>query len=153
VTAPDTRATALPQVLGVPVPLPTGLDRPFHDGLAAHELVLQRCTCGTWQWPPEVICHRCRGFDPGWARVEPAGVVYSWTRVWHPAREELATAVPYVVVVVELPAAGGIRLVGNLLLDDAATAEIEVGAAVRGTFADQRAGDRRYTLLQWQLQP
>ncbi|MEU7811107.1 OB-fold domain-containing protein [Pseudonocardia sp. NPDC049154] len=144
-TIPDLGADALPQVLGKPVPLPSGLDRPFHEGLVAHRLVVQRCACGTWQWPPEVICHRCHGFDPAWVETEPEGVLYTWTRVWHPAREELRDAVPYVVAVVELPAAGGIRLVGNLLLDDVGAAEIRTGTPVRGVFADQ-AG---YTLLQW----
>lgn len=145
-TVPDLDTTALPQVFGRPVPLPTGLDAPFHTGLAEHRLVLQHCTCGAWQWPPEVICHRCRGFDPGWAETEPEGLLYTWTRVWHPAHEALRVAVPYVVAVVELPAAGGIRLVGNLLLDDVATAEIRTGTPVRGVFADQPGG---YTLLQW----
>ncbi|ODU06905.1 MAG: hypothetical protein ABS81_03365 [Pseudonocardia sp. SCN 72-86] len=135
----------MPQVFGRPVPLPSGLDRPFHDGLRAHRLVVQHCTCGAWQWPPEVICHRCRSFDPGWAETAPDGVLYTWARVWHPAREELRVAVPYVVAVVELPAAGGIRLVGNLLLDDVGAAEIRTGDAVRGVFADQDG----YTLLQW----
>ncbi|MDN5913579.1 MAG: zinc ribbon domain-containing protein [Pseudonocardia sp.] len=146
-TIPDLGADALPQVFGRPVPLPSGIDRPFHEGLAAHRLVLQHCTCGTWQWPPEVVCHRCRGFDPGWAEVEPAGFLYTWTRVWHPAHEALRAAVPYVVAVVEMPAAGGIRLVGNLLLPDVATADITTGTAVRGVFADQPGG---YALLQWQ---
>ena len=143
-TIPD--LGALPQVLGRPVPLPSGLDRPFHEGLTAHRLVLQRCTCGTWQWPPEVICHRCRSFDPGWVETDPQGLLYTWTRVWHPAHEGLQTAVPYVVAVVELPGAGGIRLVGNLLVPDVATAEIRTGTPVRGMFVDQPGG---YTLLQW----
>lgn len=140
---------ALPQVMGVPVPLATGLDKPFHDGLLAHELWLQQCgDCATWQWPPEVICHRCRGFGPGWTQVEPEGVIFSWTRVWHPAREELTAAVPYVVVVAELPQAGGARLVGNLL-DDEPVTPIEVGRAVRGVFSDQHSAGHPYTLLQW----
>ncbi|MCX4092360.1 Zn-ribbon domain-containing OB-fold protein [Nocardia sp. alder85J] len=150
-TAAARENTALPQVFGVPVALPSGLDQPYHDGLAAHELRLQHCECGTWQWPPEVICHRCHRFDPGWRTAAPEGVLFSWTRVWHPAREELVTAVPYVVAVVELPAAGGIRLVGNLLLDDPGAGPITVGAVVRGEFADQQVGRRNYTLLQWRL--
>lgn len=146
--APET-ADALPQVFGVPVPLPTGLDRPYHEALARHELLLQRCQCGGWQWPPEVICHHCRRFDPGWAATPVEGRVFSWTRVWHPARTELAAVVPYVVVVVELPAAGNVRLVGNLLLDEPGTAPIAVGDAVRGEFVDQDVHGRKYTLLQW----
>ncbi|WFR72601.1 OB-fold domain-containing protein [Prescottella defluvii] len=135
----------------MPVPLPTGLDRPFHDALAAHELVLQRCECGTWQWPPEVICHRCRRFDPGWDRANAVGRVFSWTKVWHAAHAALEAAVPYVVAVVELPGAGNIRLVGNLLLDEPATAEVRIGATVRGEFVDHQVDGRTYTLLQWRV--
>ncbi|MQY31579.1 Zn-ribbon domain-containing OB-fold protein [Nocardia aurantia] len=148
-TATARENIALPQVFGVPVPLPTGLDRPYHDGLAASELYVQHCECGTWQWPPEVICHRCHRFDPGWRATAPEGVLFSWTRVWHAAREELVTAVPYVVAVVELPAAGGIRLVGNLLLGDPGRDPITVGTPVRGEFVDRHVSGRDYTLLQW----
>ena len=140
----------VPQVFGTPIPLPSGLDRPFYEAMSAHELMVQRCECGTWQWPPEVICHRCRRFGPGWTSTTPAGTIFSWTRVWHAARDELLGAVPYVVVVVELAEAGGIRLVGNLLLDDVDTADIVVGAPVRGVFTDYEVDGREYTLLHWQ---
>lgn len=147
-TVPDTTTAGVPQVLGIPVPLPTGLDAAFHEGLARHELLMQRCVCGGWQWPPEVICHHCRRFDPGWAPVEPAGTIYAWTRVWHPAHEGLRAAVPYVVVVVELPGAGGARLVGNLLGDDP-TVPVETGRAVTGVFVDHVVDGRPYSLLHW----
>jgi uncharacterized OB-fold protein len=138
----------LPPGLGVPVPLPTGLDRPYHDGLAAHRLTLQRCgACRGWQWPAEVLCYRCRSFDLRWADVPPEGSLFTWTRVWHPARECLDDAVPYVAAVVEIPAAGGIRLVGNLLGDPARPPVI--GEPLRGVFEDHAERAGRYTLLQW----
>lgn len=135
----------LPAVTGIPVPLDSGLDLPFHQGLQAHRVVIQRCAdCGTWQWPPEVLCHRCRSFDMTWAQPDASdGTVFTWTRVWHPAREGLEPAVPYLVVVVELAAAPGVRLVGNLLGD--ATADVVVGQRVVPEFEDHE----RYTLLQW----
>lgn len=148
VITPDVAAAGVPQVLGVPVPLPNGVDAPFHEALARHELLLQRCACGSWQWPAEVICHRCRGFDPGWSRAEPTGTVYAWTRVWHPAHDGLREAVPYVVVVVELEHAGGVRLIGNLLDDDPAV-PVETGRAVTGVFADHVVDGHAYTLLHW----
>ena len=45
------------------------------------------------------------------------GVIYSWERVWHPVHPALAGHGPYIVVLVELPHAGGVRMVGNLLGD------------------------------------
>ena len=48
---------------------------------------------------------------PGPARI------YSWERVWHPVHPALANGVPYVVLLVELPDADGIRMIGNLVGD------------------------------------
>jgi uncharacterized OB-fold protein len=141
-------STYLPAVLGVPVPLESGIDRPFHDALAAHRLTLQRCGgCGGWQWPAEVLCYRCRSFDMRWADVTPEGSLFTWTRVWHPAREGLEDAVPYVTAVVEIPAAEGIRLVGNLLGEPLRTPVI--GEPLYGVFEDHPAEAGGHTLLHW----
>jgi uncharacterized OB-fold protein len=143
------RSRYLPPVLGVPVPLASGVDRPFHEGLAAHRLRLQRCGgCGGWQWPAEVLCYRCRSFDLGWEDVPAEGSLFSWTRVWHPAREGLEAAVPYLAAVVEIPRAGGIRLVGNLLGDPARAPVI--GEPLHGVFEDHPARPGGYALLHWQ---
>ena len=141
-------STYLPPVLGVPVPLESGIDRPFHDALAAHRLALQQCgACGGWQWPAEVLCYRCRSFGMRWTDVTPEGRLFTWTRVWHPAREGLEGAVPYLTAVVEIPAAGGIRLVGNLLGNPRRTPVI--GEALRGVFEDHPAEAGGHTLLHW----
>jgi uncharacterized OB-fold protein len=141
----------LPPVLGTPQPLDSGLDLPFHQGLREHRVVLQRCaSCRGWQWPPEVICHRCHGFDLAWE--EPAsltGEIYTWTRVWHAARAGLEQSVPYVVLVVELAAADGFRLVGNLVGD--ALQEVRAGMHVEPVFEDHDEVTTPYTLLQWRL--
>jgi uncharacterized OB-fold protein len=52
--------------------------------------------------------------------------------------------VPYVAIVVELPAAGDIRMVGNLLGDQ--LAEVTVGTPVRAVF-ERHEG---YSLVQWE---
>jgi uncharacterized OB-fold protein len=136
----------LPTGISVPKPLPDGLDRESFNLLARHRLAVRRCAdCGTWQWPPEVICHECRGFALTWEDVAPAGYVFSWTRIWHPVRPVLRGAVPYVVVLVELPAAGNVRLIGNLL--GSAGQSVRVGDSVTGVYEDH---DEGFTLLQWQ---
>jgi uncharacterized OB-fold protein len=146
-------STYLPAGLAVPVPMPDGTDAPYREGLLRHELLVQRCAaCGTWQWPPEVICHKCRTFHPGWEPVQPAGTVFSWTRIWHSVHPVLDPAVPYLGVIVELSAAGGIRMVGNLLGDP--LQPVRVGLPVAGVFEDHAAaggdaGAAGYTLLQW----
>ena len=105
---------------GMPAPEATrdGLDREFWEAANRHELVVQKCnSCGTFQFGPEWICHKCHTLDVGWHRVSGRGRVYSWERVWHPAHPALKSACPYIVVVVELPDAGNVRMVGNLLGD------------------------------------
>ena len=96
------------------------LGAPYFAAARREELVVQRCrACGGWQWLPEWLCHRCRSFDLGYEAVAPEGVIDTWQRAWHPTHPTLDGHGPYVVVVVALPHAGGVRMVGNLLGDPA----------------------------------
>ena len=138
----------LPEPVAVPVPMRDGLDAPFHEGAQRGELRVQYCAaCESWQWGPEWICWRCLAWDPEWRPVAPRGRIYSWERVWHPVHPALAGAVPYVVVLVELPHADGVRMVGNLLGDP--RAEIAIGGEVEAVFEHHRDADPPYTLVQW----
>ena len=123
---PDT-----PPVLTAAGPRDDGLDAPHWEGLQVGEVRVQRCTrCGNWIWAPQPLCPRCHSFDLAWPAVESAGAVYSWTRTWQPFTTELSGHVPFVVVLAELPAAGGRRLLG--VLRDGDCADVRIGAPVRG---------------------
>jgi uncharacterized OB-fold protein len=138
----------LPEGLPAPVAEPDGVSAPFWEGLRLERLRVQRCThCGTWQFGPECICHRCHAFDPAWVEVPAEGRIYSWERVWHPVHPALKDRGPYLAVLVELPHAGGVRLVGNLLGD--AMQEVRIGAVVVGSFEHHADAAPPYTLLQW----
>jgi uncharacterized OB-fold protein len=135
---------------GLPAPVPArdGLDTAYWEGLRREELLLQRCRgCGAFQWGPEWICHHCLSFDLGWERVDPRGRVYSYERVWHPVHSALVEQGPYVIVLVELPHANSVRLVGNLLGDP--HAPVEIGVEVAGVFEHHGAAKVPFTLLQW----
>lgn len=135
---------------GLPAPVPArdGLDAPFWAGLAEERLVLQRCArCRGWQWGPEWICHRCHGFELGWEEVEPFGRIFSYERVWHPVHGALQQQGPYLVVLVELPQADGVRMVGNLLGDP--LRDVSIGGRVAGRFEHHPDAARPFTLLQW----
>jgi uncharacterized OB-fold protein len=145
-------ASYLPPGLPAPAPLPDGLDGPYWEGALAHELRVQRCNaCAAWQWGPEWICHRCLSFDVGWAVAAGRGRIYSFERVWHPVHPVLANAVPYLVVLVELPQAGGVRMIGNLLGD--ARQDVPIGAPVEAVFEDHPDGRPPYALVQWRRSP
>ena len=144
-TAPN---TYLPAGLPGPAIDPEGLSAPYWEGLRQNRLLVQRCKqCGTWQFGPEWICHRCHAFDPAWVEVAPSGRIFSWERVWHPVHAALKEHGPYLVVLVELPQAGGVRMLGNLLGDP--MQEVTIGAEVRGVFEQHSEAAAPYALLQW----
>ena len=138
----------LPAGLPIPVAEPDGLSAPYWAGLRDNRLLVQRCRhCRTWQFGPEWLCHRCHAFDPDWVEVEPRGRIFSWERVWHPSHAALRSHGPYIAVLVELPHADGIRMVGNLLGDP--MQDVAIGAEVAGVF-EHREANPAYSLLQWQ---
>ena len=129
-------------------PLPDTKDwntREWWDHVKRHELVIQRCkACGAFRHTPVPICSQCRSFDYEWHPVRGKGVVYSYTIAYHPPSPAMKDLVPYNVVVVELPDAGNVRIVGNLL--DVPNEEIRVGLPVEVTFEDV---NEEVTLPQW----
>lgn len=145
----STTEAYLPPGLSIPAPYPDGLGREYWEGARRHELLVQRCHgCATFQWGPEHICHRCRSADLGYESVSGRGRIYSWQRAWYPAHPALKESLPYIIVLVELPAVGNVRMVGNLLGDP--HQEVVIGAEVEAVFEDHD-GDHPYTLVQWRL--
>jgi uncharacterized protein len=140
----------LPSGLPIPVPEPDGLSAPYWAALRQNRLLVQRCArCHIWQFGPEWLCHCCHAFDPEWTEVAPKGCIFSWERVWHPSHTVLKQHGPYLVVLVELLHAGGVRMVGNLLGDPMQV--VTIGAEVEGTFEHHRDSVPPYSLLQWRL--
>ena len=134
--------------LAIPVPQPDGLDKPYWDGLAEDRLLLQKCKgCNRFQWGPEWICHRCHSFDIEYQQVEGRGRIYSYQRCWHPVHSALKDQGPYIIVLVELPEADNVRIVGNLLGDPEQT--VTIGAEVEAVFEHHPDTNPPYTLLHW----
>ena len=145
-TTETTPTSYLPAGMPLPAPSPDGLDQEFWEAARRHELVVQRCTnCQTFQFGPEWICYNCHSFDLGWHRVSGRGRIYSWERIWYPVHPALRDACPYMVVLVELPDAGNVRMVGNLLGDP--MQEVPIGAEVEAVFEDHEP--EQVTLVQW----
>jgi len=140
----------LPTGLPIPGPERDGLSKPYWEGLKAGRLVIQRCSgCGIWQWGPEWICHSCHSFDLAWEEVRAEGRIYSWERVWHAVHPALKTAVPYLVVLVELREPKTVRLIGNLLGNP--HLQVSIGAEVVGEFEHHTASEPPFSLLQWRV--
>ena len=146
----NTETSYLPEGLPSPMSSRDGLDTPYWEGLKDERLMVQRCNaCQGWQWGPEWICHACHSFDLGWSEVTGEGVIYSWERCWHPVHPALQEHGPYIVVLVELPEIGNIRMVGNLLGDP--EQDIVIGSAVTLVFEHHPDVKVPFTLAQWRL--
>jgi uncharacterized OB-fold protein len=96
--------------------LPVTDDRDTGEFFAAareHRLALRRCLdCGTFLHIPRAYCYHCGSWNTEWQDVDGAGTAYGWTiieRQTHPA-----FPVPYTVVLVDIIAAPGVRLVAHL---------------------------------------
>jgi uncharacterized OB-fold protein len=140
----------LPPGLPAPAAEPDGLSAPYWAGLQQERLLVQRCVrCACWQFGPEWVCHQCHDFDPAWVEVPAVGRIYSWERVWHPVHPALKDRCPYLAVLIELPHAGDVRMVGNLLGD--AKQEVRIGSEVVGVYEHHREATPGYSLLQWRL--
>ena len=140
-------ATYLPAGLPAPAPSVDGLDTEFWEAAKRHELKVQRCKeCSTFQFGPEWICNKCRSFALEWHQVSGKGKIYSWERCWYPVHPALKDRVPYLVVLVELPDAGNVRMVGNLLGDP--MQQVSINGDVEVAFEDNP--ENGVTLVQWQ---
>jgi uncharacterized OB-fold protein len=142
--------TYLPAGLPAPVPAVDGLDAPYWEGTRAGKLMVQQCgDCSTWQWGPEWLCHNCRSMNMNWVEVEGKGRIHSWERPWHPVHPALKDHGPYIVVLVELPHCGNIRMIGNLLGDP--LQDVAIDSEVEAVFEPHDDVDKPYTLVQWKL--
>jgi uncharacterized OB-fold protein len=102
-----------------PRPVPDADTQPYWDAVAESRLVVQRCAeCGHWIWQPRPLCPRCHADAPAWTEVSGAGTVASWTVVHPPVLAVWQDAVPFVILLVELDDAPGVRMVGRLVDGD-----------------------------------
>ena len=137
---------------GLPIPVPEndGVDAPYWEATRRGELVVQRCkSCSTFRWGPEWICHKCLSFDLDWHKVSGKGRIYSWERPWHPVHPALKGHGPYIVVLVELPDAGNVRMLGNLLGDP--KQDVPIGGNVEAVFEHHNDAKPPFSLVQWKL--
>jgi uncharacterized OB-fold protein len=90
------------------------LTEPFWTGGRDGKLRIHRCeTCGFWLHPPEPVCPNCLGRLVSPQPVSGRAELLTFTvnhQPWHPDLE-----VPYVIAIVELADAPGVRLTTNIV--------------------------------------
>ena len=117
----------------MPKPLADAISLPWWEAAAEHRLVVQRCTsCETTRHPPAPVCPECRSADSDWNELSGRGQVYTYTIVHRPiaAGQEL----PFVIAVIALEGAGGLRMISNLV--EVKPDRIEIGLAVELVWED-----------------
>jgi uncharacterized OB-fold protein len=120
----------------MPPPVADTITLPFWQAAAEHRLVVQRCTaCEHTRLPPAPVCPECRSADSDFMEVSGRGEVYTYTIVHRPiaAGQQL----PYVVAVIALEDAGGVRIISNLV--DVNPDEVEIGLPVELVWEDMSA--------------
>lgn len=116
--------------------------RPFWDGTARGELLIQTCgACGVKRMPPRPMCPACRSIDVAWTKASGRGRVWSFVVPHPPLLPAYAEVAPYNVILVELEDEPSIRFVGNLVesadgpLNGVDPASIRIGEPVRVVFS------------------
>jgi uncharacterized OB-fold protein len=84
------------------------------------------------------MCPRCRDVAQRWDELSGDGAVYSYTVVHQAFLPGLADYVPYVVAVLELDGAAGVRFISNLV--EVAPDAVRVGMRVEVVWEDIRPG-------------
>jgi uncharacterized OB-fold protein len=108
------------------------LDATWRKNLEEGILRLPRCeNCKTWNWYPVPVCKHCQHDEFTWEPVSPSGELFSFSKVHRNFTGLDIGEVPYVVGLVELSEAGGVRLPCRFLGEEAALPAI--GGTVRIT--------------------
>jgi uncharacterized protein len=118
----------------------------FWEGVAAHELRIQRRPDGTLQHPPAPAVWQDKDKPIDYVVAGGKGTVYSF--VVHHAPKVPGRTLPFVIALVELEE--GVRMLGELRNVD--HADVTIGMPVRATFIDFPAGESgpEWTLYAWE---
>ncbi|WP_336967494.1 Zn-ribbon domain-containing OB-fold protein [Sphingobium aromaticiconvertens] len=126
-----------------------GADDEFWRGLERGEFCLPTCaSCGTWMWPAHFRCGACGAWEMQWNAIEPRGTIFTWTRSWYAFDRvsERTADVPYVSAVVEIPHAGGARVMGIYEGTDEA---LRIGVDVVGHILPPSEKTKGYPSIVW----
>lgn len=119
---------------GKPFPDITDQTRPFWQGAAEGQLMMQRCAaCSAVNFYPKPWCIECGSRDLPWVEVRPSGTVYSHTVAYSVAMNYPAwqAELPLVMCLVDLD--DGARMYAQLT--DCEVADVRIGMRVEAHFA------------------
>jgi hypothetical protein len=116
-----------------PVPVPDDTSAFYWQAAQDGRLVIQRCdSCRSWYYPPTIGCPGCRSEALVPTDVSGRGTVYTFTIVRQAFDPAFADDVPYVVALVELEEAPGLRMLTTIT--GVEPQEVRVGMQVAVAF-------------------
>lgn len=117
----------------MPVPVPDPSTRHFWDGALRGTLVVQRCAdCTQFQYPPNVVCETCQSRDLRPTEVPGRGSLYALTVVHQAFLPDLADETPYLLALVDIDEAPGVRMMSTIV--DADSARLSIGDRLEVVF-------------------
>ncbi|MGX7680172.1 Zn-ribbon domain-containing OB-fold protein [Jatrophihabitans sp. DSM 45814] len=126
---------------------PDAWTEPFWLATREHRLEIPRCVkCGLFRFPPSPFCFNCTHQEVEMVQVSGAGSVYTFTVARHAVVPMLAPYVPYVVAVVELDDAPGVRMIVNIVESDPEAVEIGSKVSLVWDDVDEETTIPRFTL-------
>lgn len=124
-----------------PQPAPDVDSAGFWEAAADGRLALCRCQeCGLWLQPPLERCRHCEGATE-FEAVAGTGTVYSFIVQRQPSVVGYQDEIPYVVALVDIDDAPGVRLPARLV--GVEPEDVTVGMTVAVEFVDLPGGDYR----------
>lgn len=119
-----------------PAPQLDPYSRPFWDGLARRQIVLQVCpACARRRFPPIPYCPYCATPGGDDIEVDGTGAVYSFVLAHRALTSASHGLVPYAVATVDLD--GGARLLGRVVPPE----RCAIGVRVAPAFVDHVGDD------------
>lgn len=121
----------------------------FFEAARRGELAVRRCDgCDAVLHVPRAYCRHCGSWEGRWDVVDGRATLHSWTVVEHQVHPAYPT--PYTVVLVDLDAAPGTRLVGQI----PGAPELTAGMPMEVWFEEIGENDGRTIVLpQWRPVP
>ncbi len=111
--------------------------RPYWEGLARHELLLQCCAdCGRIRHYPRPMCDSCHSMATNWMKASGQARVHSWTVAHHPFHPAFRDELPCILVTADLPE--GVRMLAQLRGAEAGA--LRPGLRLRVEFEDNGEG-------------
>jgi uncharacterized OB-fold protein len=102
------------EVRAKPIPVPDELSAAFWEAAREHRLVMQRCRCGYYNYPPRMVCDRCLSRELQFVPISGRGRIYSFTIMHQRDVAGFDGDAPFINMVVELEEQPMLLMVGNL---------------------------------------